>query len=217
MIHIAPSLLSADLLQLKKEVEAVLHAGASMIHLDVMDNHYVPNLTFGPDFCRALRQSFPEVCLDVHLMVQPVEALIDAFVEAGASRISIHPDACIHLNRELARIRHSGCKAGLALNPATSLDCLNYTHTDLDFVLVMSVNPGFGGQVFIPNCLSKIEAIHKQYPHLEIAVDGGVNVSNIAQLAHVGATTFITGSALFYSSDYVKTIAEFKKQVRLHP
>lgn len=210
MIKIAPSLLAADVLNLKEEVSAVLSAGADLIHLDVMDNHYVPNLTFGPLFCQALRSYFPNIIIDVHLMVKPVHELIISFAAAGASRISIHPDACIHLDRELNFIHSLNCKAGLAINPATSLDCLTYTKDILDFVLVMTVNPGFGGQPFIPSCIQKIETIKKQYKDLEIAVDGGINIDTIEAIAKAGAECFIVGAGLFTTKDYANTISTLK-------
>lgn len=210
MIKIAPSLLAAHVLSLKDEVAAVLNAGADIIHLDIMDNHYVPNLTFGPLFCQALRSCFPNIVLDVHLMANPVHELILSFAKAGASSISIHPDACIHLDRELNFIRSLNCKVGIALNPATSLDCLIYTQHILDFVLIMTVNPGFGGQTLIPSCMKKISAIKKQYKDLEIAVDGGVNVDNINVMAKMGAECFIVGSGLFTTKDYAHTISTLK-------
>ncbi|OGV26120.1 MAG: ribulose-phosphate 3-epimerase [Legionellales bacterium RIFCSPHIGHO2_12_FULL_37_14] len=210
MIKIAPSLLAANVLKLADEVQTVLTAGADFIHLDVMDQHYVPNLTFGPLFCQAIHESFKNLPIDVHLMVKPVHDLIKAFANGGAARISIHPDACTHLDRELNFIRSLNCKAGLALNPATSLDCLTYTHEILDFVLVMTVNPGFGGQKLIPHCVQKISAIKTQYKDLEIAVDGGVTKDNIGALAKAGASVFITGSSLFATSNYAKTISILK-------
>lgn len=212
MIKIAPSLLSADVLNLEEEVKRVMNAGADMIHLDVMDQHYVPNLTFGPLFCGALRQRFPKVILDVHLMVSPVETLIEAYAKAGASRISIHPDACIHLDRALTLIRELGCEAGVALNPSTSLECLSTIRHRLDFVLVMTVNPGFGGQSLIEACIPKIAAIKQNYPDLSIAVDGGVNEKTIGELARAGAQTFITGAGLFASTDYEKTMKGLREK-----
>lgn len=211
--HILPSLLSADVTRLGEEVEAVMNAGADYIHFDVMDNHYVPNLTFGPLFCQALMQRFPELPVDVHLMVNPVDSLIEAFAKAGAQRISIHPDATIHLDRSLQLIRSFNCQAGLVLNPATSIDCLSWCAHQLSFVLVMTVNPGFGGQKLIPEIIEKIRQIHQRYPHLRICVDGGVTIDNIASLAQAGATEFVAGSAIFNSPDYQKTIKSMRAQL----
>lgn len=211
--QIFPSILAADLTCLGKEVEAVMAAGADMIHIDVMDNHYVPNLTFGPAICSALSARFKPLPLDVHLMTTPVDNLITAFATAGAQRISIHPDATVHLDRSLESIRQAGCEAGLALNPATSIDCLRWCMHRLDFVLVMTVNPGFGGQQLIPELIQKIKTINELYPELPIAVDGGVNIKTIKRLANAGATQFIMGSALFSSADYVKTIADAREQL----
>lgn len=213
MYHIIPSVLSANMMELGKDVEQVVNAGADMIHVDMMDNHYVPNLTFGPLLCQHLHKAFPLVPLDIHLMVTPVDALIEQCAKAGASRISIHPEATLHLDRSLAYIQELGCQAGLVLNPATSIEWLTWVINRLDFVLVMTVNPGFSGQKLIEAVMPKIATIHKHYPHLPICVDGGINPQNIATLARRGATQFIAGSAIFDSNDYKKTIALMRKQL----
>jgi ribulose-phosphate 3-epimerase len=207
---ILPSLLSADVMRLGQETEAVLQAGADMLHIDIMDNHYVPNLTFGPLLCQSLQQHFPTFPLDVHLMVSPVDALITPFAQAGVARISIHPDATIHLDRSLQLIKELGCKAGLAFNPSSPLDCLEWCVHRLDFVLIMTVNPGFGGQTLIPEMIEKIMTLHKKYPLLPICVDGGVSETNIYDLARAGASEFVAGSAIFHSDDYAKTIATMR-------
>lgn len=211
--EILPSLLSADMTRIGEEVSAVMDAGADFIHFDVMDNHYVPNLTFGPAFCEALIKRFPKLPIDVHLMTSPVDALIEAFAKAGAKRISIHPDATLHLDRSLQLITGLGCKAGLALNPSTSIDALTWCAHNLEFVLVMTVNPGFGGQKLIPELLRKITHIHHIYPSLNICVDGGVTIHNIAELAQAGANQFVAGSAIFNSSNYHKTIKSMREQL----
>lgn len=210
---ILPSLLSADVTRLGDEVDAVLQAGADYIHFDVMDNHYVPNLTFGPLFCEALVKRSPNILIDVHLMVQPVDALIEAFAKAGAKRISIHPDATIHLDRSLQLIQDLGCEAGLVLNPASSIEHLTWCIQHLSFVLVMTVNPGFGGQKLIPSVLKKIEQIHAHYPQLNICIDGGVSIDNIARLAQAGASQFVAGSAIFNSANYQETISKMRTQL----
>lgn len=211
--QILPSMLSADLTCLGEEVDSVMQSGADGIHFDVMDNHYVPNLTFGPAFCDALIKRFPNLPIDVHLMVQPVDALIEAFAKAGAKRISIHPDATIHLDRSIQLIKDLGCQAGLVLNPATSIDVLTWSAYKLDFVLVMTVNPGFGGQKLIPEVINKITQIRQLYPQLDLCVDGGVTIKNIATLAHAGANQFVAGSAIFNSDNYQTTINAMREQL----
>lgn len=203
---ILPSLLSADITRLGEEVAQVINAGADMIHFDVMDNHYVPNLSFGPPVCETLHKCFPNLLLDVHLMTNPVDNLIKQFAKAGANRISIHPDATIHLDRSLELIQQQGCQAGLVLNPAVPPDCLAWCTHRLDFVLIMTVNPGFGGQALIPEVIDKVKLIHQRYPTLPLCVDGGINIDNIAMLAAAGASQFVAGSAIFSSKDYTKTI-----------
>lgn len=210
---ILPSLLSADMTRIGNETTAVMQAGADMLHIDVMDNHYVPNLTFGPMICKALRDRFSDLLIDVHLMVSPVDALIHSFAEAGASRISIHPDATIHLDRSLQTIRDAGCLAGLVLNPATSLDCLTHCLHRLDFVLIMTVNPGFGGQTLIPEVVSKIATLHSQHPDLPICVDGGISIKNIRSLAQAGATEFVAGASIFNSPNYADAILSMREQL----
>lgn len=204
--EIYPSLLAADLTCIGDEVRAVMDGGADMIHFDVMDNHYVPNLTFGPPICKALHTRFNKLPIDVHLMTTNIDDLIQQFAAAGATRISIHPDATIHLDRSLQLIRDLGCKAGLALNPATPLDCIQWCIHRLDFVLIMTVNPGFGGQTLIPEMIKKIKLVHQQYPHLPICVDGGITTENISLLAKAGATQFVAGSTVFNSKNYAQTI-----------
>jgi ribulose-phosphate 3-epimerase len=216
---IAPSILSADFARLGEEVVNVLAAGADVVHFDVMDNHYVPNLTIGPMVCKALRDHGITAPIDVHLMVSPVDQMIQDFAKAGASIISFHPEATQHVDRSLQLIRDLGCKAGLVLNPATGIDCLEYVMDKLDLVLVMSVNPGFGGQKFIPSALKKLALIRNLIDESELdirlEVDGGVTVHNIAEIAHAGADMFVAGSAIFNSADYRATIAAMRTQLAL--
>lgn len=218
---IAPSILSADFARLGEEVEAVLVAGADVIHFDVMDNHYVPNLTIGPLVCAALRKRGIKVPIDVHLMVQPVDELARAFAGAGASWISFHPEATLHVDRTISLIRELGCRPGLALNPATALDCLDYTLPHLDLVLVMSVNPGFGGQAFIPGSLAKLRAVRERITALGrpvmLEVDGGIKTDNIRSVAEAGADVFVAGSAIFGSSDYAATIKRMRAELAATP
>jgi ribulose-phosphate 3-epimerase len=215
-IIIAPSILSADFSRLGEEVNAVLAAGADWIHFDVMDNHYVPNLTIGPMVCEALRKAGIVAPIDVHLMVTPVDALAADFAKAGASRISFHPEATQHVDRTIDHIRESGCAPGLVFNPATSLSWLDYVIDKIDTILLMSVNPGFGGQKFIPRMLGKlIEArgrIEASGRDIRLEIDGGVKAQNVAEIASAGADTFVAGSAIFGSSDYAETIRELRAQ-----
>lgn len=214
---IAPSILSADLARLGAEAEAVLAAGADFIHVDVMDNHYVPNLTFGPIIVKALREAGVDAPLDVHLMIKPVDALIPEFASAGASYITFHPEASEHIDRTLQLIRDNGCKAGLVFNPATPLDYLQYVLDKVDMVLLMSVNPGFGGQAFIPSSLDKLRAVREMINQsgraIRLEIDGGIKVDNILAVAEAGADTFVAGSAIFGSDDYAATIQAMRKQL----
>jgi ribulose-phosphate 3-epimerase len=207
---IAPSILSADFARLGAEVDAVTAAGADMIHFDVMDNHYVPNLTIGPMVCDALRRHGMKLPIDVHLMVQPVDRLVPDFAQAGATYISFHPEASEHVDRTIQLIHSHGCKPGLVFNPATSLNWLDYTLDKLDLVLLMSVNPGFGGQQFIPTVLSKIAEVRRRVDasgrQVRVEVDGGIKIENIAAAERAGADTFVAGSAIFGSKDYQATI-----------
>lgn len=208
---IAPSILSADFARLGNDVNKVLEAGANWVHFDVMDNHYVPNLTIGPLVCEALRKHGIDAPIDVHLMVKPVDRIVKDFADAGASLISFHPEASEHVDRTLGLIRESGCQAGLVFNPATSLDLLRHVLDKIDLILIMSVNPGFGGQAFIPEALNKLaEArgiIDDSGREIRLEIDGGVKVDNIGKIAAAGADTFVAGSAIFGSADYARTIA----------
>ena len=211
---IAPSILSADLARLGDDVRSVLEAGADVIHFDVMDNHYVPNLTFGPSILTALRKYGITAPVDVHLMVSPVDDLIESFAQAGANSITFHPEATKHVDRSLSLIRSFGIKAGLALNPATSLSWLDYVWDKLDMVCVMSVNPGFGGQKFIPAMLEKIKRLRAVAPEdFTIEVDGGVKVSNIREIADAGANMFVAGSAIFGSDSYGEVISAMRQEL----
>ena len=214
---IAPSILSADFARLGEEVDAVLEAGAGIVHFDVMDNHYVPNLTIGPMVCSALRKYGIQAPIDVHLMVKPVDRIIGDFIEAGASYITFHPEASEHIDRSLELIKSGGCQCGLVFNPTTSLDYLQYVIDKVDMILIMSINPGFGGQSFIPMTYEKLKQARKMIQasgrDIRLEIDGGVKVDNIADIAASGADTFVAGSAIFGSTDYAQTIASMKKAI----
>ena len=214
---IAPSILSADFARLGEEVDAVLKAGADIVHVDVMDNHYVPNLTIGPLICQSLRDYGITAPLDVHLMIRPVDRIIPDFARAGAGYISIHPEASDHVDRSLQLIHDNGCKAGLVLNPATSLSWLDHVLDKVDLVLIMSVNPGFGGQSFIGSALDKLKAVRalidSQDRNIRLEIDGGVKPGNITGIARAGADTFVAGSAIFGTDDYAATIAKMRHQL----
>ena len=214
---IAPSILSADFARLGEEVRNVLAAGADVVHFDVMDNHYVPNLTIGPLVCEALRKHGITAPIDVHLMVKPVDRIIPDFAKAGASYITFHPEASEHIDRTLGLIRENGCKSGLVFNPATPLHHLDYVLDKVDMVLLMSVNPGFGGQSFIPSALPKIAAVRQIIDRsgrdIRLEVDGGVKVDNIGAVAAAGADTFVAGSAIFNAKDYAATIAQMRERI----
>jgi ribulose-phosphate 3-epimerase len=216
---IAPSILSADFARLGDEVNAVLAAGADVVHFDVMDNHYVPNLTIGPLVCEALRNHGIQAPIDVHLMVKPVDRIIPDFAKAGATYISFHPEASEHVDRTIELIREHGCKPGLVFNPATPLNHLEHTLKKLDLVLLMSVNPGFGGQSFIPSALDKLRQARKLIDaskrDIRLEIDGGVKIDNIAEIARAGADTFVAGSAIFGTKDYAATIKAMRDQLAM--
>ncbi|MDF2181441.1 ribulose-phosphate 3-epimerase [Neptuniibacter sp. CAU 1671] len=214
---IAPSILSADFARLGEEVDAVLAAGADIVHFDVMDNHYVPNLTIGPMVCQALRKYGVTAPIDVHLMVKPVDRIIGDFIDAGASYITFHPEASEHVDRSLQMIRDGGCKSGLVFNPATPLSHLEYVMDKVDMVLLMSVNPGFGGQKFIPGTLDKLrqarELIKQSGRDIRLEIDGGVGIANIRAIAEAGADTFVAGSAIFNTDNYAETIRQMRAEL----
>jgi len=214
---IAPSILSADFARLGDEVNAVLDAGADIVHFDVMDNHYVPNLTIGPMVCKALRKHGITAPIDVHLMVKPVDRIIGDFIEAGASYITFHPEASEHIDRSLQMVRDGGCKSGLVFNPATPLHFLDHVMDKVDMILLMSVNPGFGGQKFIPGTLDKLREARKRIDEsgldIRLEIDGGVGINNIAEIAAAGADTFVAGSAIFNTDDYKATIDKMRAEL----
>jgi ribulose-phosphate 3-epimerase len=214
---IAPSILSANFARLGEEVDAVVAAGAGWIHFDVMDNHYVPNLTIGPLVCEALRKHGVRAPIDVHLMVKPVDRIVPDFAKAGASLISFHPEASEHVDRTIQLIHDSGCQAGLVFNPATPLSCLEYVLDKLDLVLIMSVNPGFGGQSFIPSALEKLRRVREMIDAsgraIRLEIDGGMKPPNIAEIARAGADTFVAGSAVFGEKDYAAVIARMQAAI----
>src|SRR5450759_3432327 len=219
MYQIAPSILSANFAKLSEEVDKVLAAGADIVHFDVMDNHFVPNLTIGPLVCEALRKHGVTAPIDVHLMVEPVDRLIPDFAKAGASIITFHPEASIHIDRTLQLIKDCGCKAGLTFNPGTSLHYLDYIMDKLDIILLMSVNPGFGGQSFIPSALDKLKIVRQKIDDsgfdIRLEIDGGVKTDNIRAIKAAGADTFVAGSAIFSQPDYKKVIDEMRAELAL--
>jgi ribulose-phosphate 3-epimerase len=214
MTQIWPSLLAADLLNLESQIKLLTDQGITSLHLDIMDNHYVPNLSFSPELCQQIHQRFPLLEIDVHLMTTPVDALIKKFGASGAKRMAIHPNTTIHLNQSLKTIEELGCQAGLALNPAENIEALKWCHHQLDYVLVMTVNPGFGGQKLIPQVIEKIKQIRENYPKLRIMVDGGVDLTNITLLKDTGASDFVVGSALFKAQNFPHCIPQFLQMVQ---
>jgi ribulose-phosphate 3-epimerase len=219
---IAPSILSANFAKLGEEVDAVLKAGADWVHFDVMDNHYVPNLTIGPMICEALRKHGITAPIDVHLMVKPVDRIVPDFAKAGASLISFHPEASEHVHRTIQLIKSTGCQAGLVLNPATPINVLDHVLEELDLVLLMSVNPGFGGQSFIPSALNKLKQVRQMIDrtgkNIRLEIDGGVKVDNIAEIAAAGADTFVAGSAIFNAPNYEEAIGQMRAEIaRVRP
>lgn len=214
---IAPSILSANFARLGEEVDAVLAAGADIVHFDVMDNHFVPNLTIGPMVCEALRKHGVSAPIDVHLMVQPVDSLVPQFADAGASMITFHPEASVHIDRTLQLIKDCGCKAGLVFNPGTPLHYLDYVMDKLDMILLMSVNPGFGGQSFIPSTLDKLRQVRERIDatgrNIVLEVDGGVKVDNIREIADAGADMFVAGSAIFNQPDFAEVIKKMRSEL----
>jgi ribulose-phosphate 3-epimerase len=215
--YIAPSILSADFARLGEQVSDVLNAGADIVHFDVMDNHYVPVLTFGPKICSDLRKYGIEAPIDVHLMVKPVDGLIESFADAGASYITFHPEGSEHIDRSLSLVKSLGCKSGLVFNPATPLNVLDHVMDKLDMILIMSVNPGFGGQSFIPGALDKLREARQRIDasgrDIRLEIDGGVKVDNIGEIAAAGADTFVAGSAIFGSDDYAATISAMHAEI----
>ena len=215
---IAPSILSADFAKLGEEVKSVLESGADWVHFDVMDNHYVPNLTIGPMVCSALREYGITAPIDIHLMVQPVDRLIEDFVQAGATYITFHPEASQHIDRSLQIIKSSGCKSGLVLNPASPINLIEDCLDKLDMILLMSVNPGFGGQKFIPSVLNKLKKLRKIIDDndldIRLEIDGGVNLDNISEISQAGADTFVAGSAIFSEKDYQKVISDMRNSLK---
>jgi ribulose-phosphate 3-epimerase len=215
-MRIWPSLLAANLLHLEADIQQLETLGIHQLHLDIMDNHYVPNLSFGPAFCQAIHQRFPKMVIDVHLMIEPVDPMISIFAASGAKRIAIHPHATRHLNYSLNLIRENNCLAGIALNPADNLQSLQFCHHQLDYVLIMTVNPGFGGQKLLPDVIEKISILKTLYPSIPIMVDGGVCLQNISILKNAGVEDFVIGSSLFQAKNFPQSISDFLNLVGTH-
>ena len=215
-MKIWPSLLAANLLHLEADIHQLQTHGIHQLHLDIMDNHYVPNLSFGPAFCEAIHQRFPKIDIDVHLMIEPVDPMISIFASSGAKRIAIHPQTTRHLNYSLNLIREHSCLSGIALNPGDDLQVIHFCQHQLDYVLIMTVNPGFGGQKLLPDVIEKIKILKKQYPTLPIMVDGGVSLQNISTLKNAGVEDFVIGSSLFHAKNFPQSISDFLNLVGTH-